>query len=237
MSLNNQRSEEALRHLKQLKPYDGWSLDNYTNIEGQPKVMLKRRNVPLYKKGFDCIVYDDKDSKAVVGITSSIGDTDNSEFCRGIVLVDKNGVVVREERVVRVTLKKNCVDGTEKEREYQQMMDSKVKNLKNARDAHRRQQQQQRHGRQNRSQDAFRSNTTGNSDASGIPNLSDEQTSELAKLGLVAIGILTILRIIASMFFSIYIIALPLLGLYAMSECPSQESFDAKKELKRVLRG
>ena len=35
----------------------------------------------------------------------------------------------------------------------------------------------------------------------------------------------------------VYAVVLPFLYLYALSTCPSQLSFDAKKELKRVLRG
>ncbi len=232
MSISTQRSEAALRHLKQLKPYDGWSLENYTNLEGQPKVMLKRRNVPLYKKGFDCIAYDDQDSKCVVGITSSIGDTNNNFFCRGIVLVDQKGVVVRDEKVVRVSLKKDGVDATKKEQEYKEMMEAKVKNLNSAN--HFQSQQRQQRSQKNSSRN---SNNTSGDESPILPNLSDEQTSEMARLGLMAIGILTMLKIVARMFFSVYIVALPLLAFYAISECPSIDSFDAKKELKRVLRG
>lgn len=238
MSIQAQRSEQALLHLKRLKPYDGWAIDTYTSIQNETKTMLKRRNIPLSKKGFDCIVYDSHDSKCVIGITSSIGDTENSEFCRGVVLVDKHGNVVRDEKVVRIMLKKidssttatTTNDAGKKEWDYKEMMNSKVKNLNAAREAI-----QQRQRTQTTRTSSF--NSSDDTTKPILPNISEEQTSELARLGLMAIGGITVMRIFSAMFFSVYIFVIPLVILYAMADCPTLDSFDAKKELKRVLRG
>jgi len=71
-----------------------------------------------------------------------------------------------------------------------------------------------------------------------IPNLTPEQNKQLLKYALVVIGGLTVLKILASTNLAgLYLLALPLIYLYAVQTCPSMESFDAKKELKRVLRG
>ena len=71
----------------------------------------------------------------------------------------------------------------------------------------------------------------------GNIDMSDEQTSELAKLGLMFIGVVTILRIISSSTFVFKAVVLPIGILYGMMTCPANDTFDPKKELKRVLRG
>ena len=231
---SSKSNERALRHLKTIKPYDGWSLDFYTNSAGNESVMLRRRNVPLYKKGFEAIAYDERDTKCVVGITSLIGDTEKHLHCRGVVLVDKDGAVARDQKEVRIALKKGG-GGLESD-DDRHSEERKRKELDEARKARKRNLEHAR--RQNNSSGGSSNSTTGNTgNTSVLPDLSDEQTSQLAKLGLIFIGVVTILRIFASIFFTGYVLLLPLVILYAMSTCPSDDSFDAKKELKRVLRG
>ena len=199
-------------------------------------VMLKRRNAPLYTKGFQAIAYDENDSKCIIGITSSIGDTNNTEFCRGIVLVDKNGDVARDQKAVRVRLKKDGVDATKKEKELNDSRQATRRNLENARES-------VRSGGSTRASGA----TTGANNGAGagaganvtdfLSNLSEEQTAQLTKLGLMLVGVVIILRILSNISTVLYVVVLPLGMLYGMSTLPPIESFDAKKELKRVLRG
>mmetsp|Transcript_26037 Transcript_26037/g.30239 ORF Transcript_26037/g.30239 Transcript_26037/m.30239 type:complete len:317 (-) Transcript_26037:1745-2695(-) len=229
MTLSN-NSEKSLTHLKVIKPYDGWSIETYTNSAGKELYMLKRRNVPLYKMGFEDIAYDEAGSKCVVGITSYIGETENSSSCRGVVLVDKNGTVTREqdkEGQVRITLKKDNghgkVDKAKKEKELNQMRQEMKNNLKNARESVR-----------NRSSNNYGRVQT-NPNITNVPTLSDEQTAQMAKLGLIFIGVVTVMRIMYAFMFLGCL--MPIVVLYAMSDCPTEETFDAKKEMKRVLRG
>lgn len=71
-----------------------------------------------------------------------------------------------------------------------------------------------------------------------IPTLTAEQNKQLVQYGLMVIGTLMVLKILANANLAgLYLLALPLLYFYAVQNCPSMESFDAKKELKRVLRG
>lgn len=218
MSLHNIlqiKNQKALKQLTTLKPYDGWSLESYvSSASNKTLIMLKRRNAPLYKKGFEFIYYDESNSKNIVGITSIIGDTDNSLMCKGIVLVDHGGNVVREEKEVRLQVKKKEKD---QEKDINEAKLSREKNIKNAKEA-------------------LKNKNEGTREPVS-PGITDEQTSELAKLGLILIGGLSILRIISSLFFSVNFVLMPLIVLYAMSTCPENSSFDAKKELKRVLRG
>eukprot|EP00545_Synedropsis_sp_CCMP1620_P006101 CAMPEP_0119024182 /NCGR_PEP_ID=MMETSP1176-20130426/31406_1 /TAXON_ID=265551 /ORGANISM="Synedropsis recta cf, Strain CCMP1620" /LENGTH=256 /DNA_ID=CAMNT_0006979407 /DNA_START=97 /DNA_END=866 /DNA_ORIENTATION=+ len=69
------------------------------------------------------------------------------------------------------------------------------------------------------------------------PSLSDEQNRNLIKYAAYAIGGAMALRLLLSTFFALYILAFPAVFLYALQTLPSAESFDAKKEIKRVMRG
>jgi hypothetical protein len=71
-----------------------------------------------------------------------------------------------------------------------------------------------------------------------LPNLTPEQNKQLVQYALMVIGGLMVLKILANANLAgLYLLALPLLYLYAVQTCPTIQSFDAKKELKRVLRG
>lgn len=69
------------------------------------------------------------------------------------------------------------------------------------------------------------------------PPLSDEQNKELIKYAAYAIGGAMALRLLLSTFFALYVLALPAVFLYAFQTLPAAESFEAKRELKRVMRG
>jgi hypothetical protein len=68
-------------------------------------------------------------------------------------------------------------------------------------------------------------------------SLTDEENRQLlmAFVGIVAASV--IMRVVFDMAALAYVFAFPLLYLYLVYTCPPPESFDAKKEIKRVLRG
>ena len=71
-----------------------------------------------------------------------------------------------------------------------------------------------------------------------IPNLTPGQNKKIVQYGLMVVGGLTVLKILANANLAgLYLLLLPLLYFYAVQNCPSVESFDAKKELKRIFRG
>lgn len=226
MTSETNRTEHAMCHLKSIKPYDGWTSDKYMNSEGKELVMLRRRNVLLSKAGFTALAYDENNSKCVVGISSLIGVTEKTMFCRAVVLVEKDGSVARDQRAVRVAVPD--IIGNSKE-QILSLKDVKAQNRKN----------------QEKAKESMQAKANGdNSRAAGgfsaeniLGKLSDEDTSDMAKLGLIFIFVVTLLRIIASFRFLFNAILLPLLVMYAIQNCPSQVTFDTKKELKRVLRG
>jgi hypothetical protein len=81
------------------------------------------------------------------------------------------------------------------------------------------------------------STSTSEATMEGEPSLSDQQNKELIKYAAYAIGAAMALRLLLSTFFALYILAFPAVILYAIQTAPSVESFEAKRELKRVMRG
>ena len=217
----SERTEKALKHLRTLKPYDGWSIDSYTNSAGKELVVLKRRNASLSNSGFESLLYDEVGTKCILGITGHIGSTGNSLFVKGVALVEKDGLVARDQREIRATIRKEKLSYPGKAEK--EVPTSASNNSNNGRRA----------SQQNRQNFTA---TTRNS-PSDLNSLSDEQNGEIVRLALIFIGFITLLRMVAAMFSSIYVIVAPLALLYAMQTCPSNETFEAKKELKRVLRG
>lgn len=66
--------------------------------------------------------------------------------------------------------------------------------------------------------------------------LSDEDSAKLLQYGMYAIGGLIALQVFSSILPMLLVIMIPALA-YASTTLPPDESFDAKKEIKRVLRG
>ena len=70
------------------------------------------------------------------------------------------------------------------------------------------------------------------------PLLSNNIDNEMIlQYGIMAFGALLLLKIIVNALSSLVFLLLPFLYFYAVTTCPSTESFDPKKELKRVMRG
>jgi len=74
-------------------------------------------------------------------------------------------------------------------------------------------------------------------DAPLFPTLSEEDNKKLLLYGLYAVVVATILKMLLQSLFMISLLLLPCVYLYAIQTCPAENSFDAKKELRRVLRG
>lgn len=80
------------------------------------------------------------------------------------------------------------------------------------------------------------SSTTKNSEYP-TNTLSDEENKKLILYAAYAIGTAIALRLFLQTVFYIYILAFPMVYLLGVQSCPSDESFDAKQQLKRVMRG
>lgn len=151
--------------------------------------------------------------------------------------MEKDGSVARDQREVRFSLKK----GQEKEG-YVSNKENEFNNIRKEVEKGTRQALQflddmaagtaDKNTRTPRANSGARAGTASTNMAEG--QISDETKKMLAY----AICALLCLRILSSLFkVLVYSIALPLGILFLMQNCPSNESFDAKKELKRVLRG
>lgn len=67
---------------------------------------------------------------------------------------------------------------------------------------------------------------------------SDEENKQLLKMAFYVIVLSVLLKmVVESALAAIYLIVIPIIILYAIQTIPSNHSFDAKRELKRVLRG
>lgn len=72
---------------------------------------------------------------------------------------------------------------------------------------------------------------------SAMEAMSAEQTKQTMFLAAYAIAFAISLKILATIALPLMIVALPIAYMYATQNCPSNDSFDAKVELKRVMRG
>jgi len=176
-------AETALRHLRTVKPSDGWSVEKSENSR---LVRLRRRNVPLTNSFFSDIHFDSK-SGCVVGILSC----NSSGSCQSQILVNKTGRPTGSE--IRLL----------KTQTYRKAPCPKAPPRSETEDV-----------------------------------VNDEQNRRMLVYGLYAFGVLIILRSVRVLFSSLLsVIALPLIYLFLCNNCPTIDSFDAKKELKRIMRG
>jgi len=244
-----QRTKKAFSHLNTIKPYDGWSIDTYINSLNQNLVMLKRRNAPLSDRGFVELALE-KDTGCVVGIVSHIGETSNCAYVRGVALVEKDGKLLHSAKEKRFTIDTSSGSSNNNDDEQETKIKKGLKveevreeirqNRENAKDSirHHRSSQEER----NRDIDGTSSSSSHRQSSSVSGVMTDDQNKDLIKLAmkcyLVVICVATIFRILSSSAFSsVFLLVLPLAVLYATQTCPNQDTFDAKKELKRVLRG
>ena len=141
------------------------------------------------------------------GCIVGISDTDSA---KGLVIVEADGSVARVNREIFVTrhsIIRTASDG-----------------VNSVLERARQERQRRRDERQNQKPEV------------ATPCLTDEQNKRLLQVTGVVFLVLALLKIIFSTLFKLSILLLPVL-LYASQNVPSNESFDAKKELKRVLRG
>ena len=202
-------SQAALTHLRSIKPNDGWSVQQ-SSSGGGDRFRLLRRNVPLSESDFVDIHYCPSEN-IVVGVMTEDGKT-----CQ--VLVDENGKPVSNIRIVPVTTYKPGTAG-------------RNANFATARSSNR---APPPRANSDRPRQMPRQQHNNNEDA--IPTLTPAQNKQILTYGLGFVAVTLFLKILAADTL-LYTFFLVVLYLYMIQTCPSMESFDAKKELKRVLRG
>ncbi|KAL7529267.1 hypothetical protein ACHAXR_002875 [Thalassiosira sp. AJA248-18] len=205
------RTQAALQYLRRLKPLDGYSIESYLASSGKIQVRLKRRNVPVCDDGFEEIVVD-RTSGHVVGIQVL---TSRGDAGRGIVLVDKNGKLYGSSNDTTITVKMANVSMSSVG--SQTRSSTRVPS-----------------GSRQNSRASSASSSATIAAATPFPDINNEL---LLQYGLMALGAILILKIIFTALNILSILILPLLYLYASSNCPSNDTFNAKRELKRVMRG
>lgn len=192
------RTAAAVNHLRQLRPFDGYTAEAYLSSSGKKLVRLKRRNVTLKDDDefLDIVVVTN--TNRVIGIQIL---TASGHVGRGVVIVDENGKPSNDDSQITVDMTNELIS---------------TASNNNHSSAARSQQQVP---------------TTN-------PLLSNNIDNEMIlQYGIMAFGGLLLLKIIVNALSSLVFLLLPFLYFYAASTCPTTDSFDAKKELKRVMRG
>ena len=221
------RTKAAIRQLNVLKPTDGYAAESYQSSSGRVQVLLRRRNVQLGESGFEDLVLD-PDTRCVVGVNEYIDPL--NKYARGVVLVEKDGSVCRDHREVRRLTVPSVAS-----------QQPRSNNNTTNNDRSREQPETQRQNPQN---NIISGPSTVMSDAvdaiaaltRGDPLTSRHNLALMYSIGFVLVTT-SILRVIMSAMFAIWILAFPLAYLCGVQACPTNASFDAKKELKRVMRG
>ena len=224
---NTRSSKIALDQLRSVKPNDGWSIEISSNTNNDSLVRLLRRNVPINDNYFIDIHYCNDDdsifgggSNMIVGVMTNNGDT-----CQ--VLVDgSNGkpVVLSSTKEIKIVSIKNY--------KYIKLTETEMRRSAATAAAD---------GRHNKNDAAATAAAAPPPFQFQNPfsNLSDNDQEKYLKYGAgIFIGyvVLTILSSIVSEFL-LFFLVVPGLYFYLSSTCPPNNTFDTKKEVKRVLRG
>jgi hypothetical protein len=205
--------DTALRHLKTLKPLDGWSIEKQQTSKGTGGYRLLRRNVPLTDNFFLDIHYAaTPEINAVVGILTQ-NSARGGGGAQAQVLVDRHGQAVGR-KIALVTV-----------HTWGKKENPSSSNTSSS---------------SSTSTSTSRSRATTAAASPPPPTgmqLTDEQNMQLIKyVGGGLLG-LSLLRFLFQGLSIVILCAMPLLYLYLVQHCPANATFDAKKELKRVMRG
>eukprot|EP00536_Pseudo-nitzschia_multiseries_P008962 jgi/Psemu1/199519/e_gw1.239.6.1 len=219
---NTRSSRDALNHLRSVKPNDGWSIQIQYNENDDDGVRLLRRNAPLSDHFFLDLHHSPK-TNTIVGLL-----TKDAETCQ--ILVDgTNGRPVLQKNVQYVS----CASSY---KGYQKLTASEMHAAESARRPSSGSNNTRRGTTARRSQHTI-------PDENALPNpfadLSEEDKERYLRYAMLALGAWIVLKILSTMFSEtlLMVLVLPGLYLYGIQTCPENSTFDAKKEVKRVLRG
>lgn len=222
-------SRDALKHLREVKPNDGWSIQIHNNQTG---IRLLRRNAPL-TDGFFLDIHHSPKTNIVVGVLTKAGDT-----CQ--ILVDgQTGRPVLQKNVGHVSCV-NTYPGYKPLSKEEQKGSSSMKEGKGSYPA-----SASSRATASSSTSSTHSSTTSASDPNNAPmanpfaDMSEEDKQMYMKYAAMGIGAWVVYQILSGIFGDALLIFMILPGLYfyGLQTCPANSSFDAKKEVKRVLRG
>ena len=248
----HQHNQAALKHLQSLSPRDGYTIGLQSSSDGNEIcAILRRRNVPLnpVHSRFLCIYHDAAASGHVVGITRVTQDGQDYVCSDACILVDSNGKVCSGNERIRVVLvlsddsnQSNDDNNNNNNRSShtdtnnssvwlnqaflwtQQMSSTLQPMIQNAVTTI-------QTNFSNASMNATPNNTQSNNSMMNAPNNND-----LFAYAFLFVFAAVIMKVIVAILMSFAFMLLPV-GVVLYCTCPSPTDFDAKKELKRVLRG
>ena len=250
---NTRSSKIALDQLRSVKPNDGWSIEISNTKNNDSLVRLLRRNVPINDNYFIDIHYCNDDdsifgcgSNMIVGVMTNNGDT-----CQVLVDGSNGKPVVSSTKEIKIVSIKNYkyikLTETEMRRSAATAAAAAATSASSTnRDSTRRSSSSSSmpltaaDGRHNKNDAAAAAATPPPFQFQNpFSNLSNSDQEKYLKYGAgIFIGyvVLTILSSIVSEFL-LFFLVVPGLYFYLSSTCPPNNTFDTKKEVKRVLRG
>lgn len=113
MAVSSPLAKKALDHLNRIKPYDGWSLHSYKGSDGKSLLILRRRNIPLSDSGFEDIVYDPRTDNVLGILQSSSSSSSCGTKRKGVILIERGGVISRRKQVIDVEIARETSNSTE----------------------------------------------------------------------------------------------------------------------------
>lgn len=219
-------SRDALNHLRSVKPNDGWSIQIQENQNDDDGLRLLRRNAPLTDHFF-LDIHHSPQTNTIVGVLTKDGDT-----CQ--ILVDGNtGRPVLQKNVGYVSCA-NSYPG------YKPLSASERR--ANASAGANRSSSSSNSGSRVTSTTRTTNRAGGedpNTPANPFADLSDEEKELYTKYATWGLGGLVGYKVLSNMLGDglLFLLILPGLYVYGLQTCPANATFDAKKEVKRVLRG
>lgn len=213
-------SRAALSHLHSTSPLDGYSIERYLSTTKKHLYRLKRRNVQVHDEGFlDIVLLDGH----IVGIQVL---TTKGDVGRGVVIIKKDGSLCNVPKEKVITVQMSDVSKSSSLRDSIGRASSLRDSLGNSSGV-----------RSSGTRTPERTNNAMPAVPDNLLNLSEADTQLLVQYSGAILIALLVLKSILNIFSSLSFFLAPLVYIYAVQTCPAVSSFDAKKELKRVMRG
>ena len=204
--------QRVVNHLNKLKPNDGWSIDPYISAKGELLMTLTRRNVPVsgHVNNGEQLKFKELVLDGSSGCVVGVTSymSDSEKYGRGPVVVEKDGSITTKSQQREVRV--TLSDTKVSLKEFQAERTNNVE-------------------RASRSMDTSTTSTTNTHNTS---NLTDQE--HIFKIIFLTVMAYSLLKLVTSL---IYFVVIPGFICYLLQTCPLMDTFEPKKEMKRILRG
>ena len=242
---------DALKRLREVKANDGWSVQIENNPNGDEELKLLRRSVPLTDNSF-LDIHHSPQTNTIVGVLTKDGDK-----CQ--ILVDGNsGRPVLQKKSVGYVSCANSYPGYKPLSTDERRASSSSGANQEGKGSFVNRSPADASINRTPAGSSSRSGRAPTSNRTGVPNpnnfnnnynnapvanpfagLSEEERQKYIKYATIGVGSCVACKILADVLGEglLFLLVLPGIYAYGLQTCPANSTFDAKKEVKRVLRG